>query len=465
MSGLNRELVLDGLAYADRWLAYRQEAREMPGLVVAVQLDQDLLLSKAYGSANLDGHIALTPQHIFRVASHSKMFTATAIMQLVEQGRLRLDDSLATHIPWLQSLEELAAVTVRQVLNHSAGIVRDGSDADYWQLEKPFPDGDELRRLAEDGAAVMHANETFKYSNIGFSLLGLVIEATGGLPYNAYVKRHIVDRLGLADTGPEPDGCVLDRLVSGHSARRFGRPRRTIPHIDTRAMSPATGFYSTAEDLCRFGAAQFRGNVQLLSDASKREMQQPYWKIEQAEAHYGLGFSVQTIGERRVVGHNGGFPGQSTSTMIDPVDQLVVVVLINANEANMIAAPIATAMVKIIDFALKQPGASVDASVSPREAFIGRFYNMWGPVDVVAFGNALVAVSPDADDPVQRVTELRVVDEDSLRITSTNGYGSPGEAVRYVRDASGAATAIVSGGMHAYPEEIFRERLLRPTGA
>jgi CubicO group peptidase (beta-lactamase class C family) len=459
MSGLNRELLLDGVTYADQWVAYRQAAREIPGVALAVQLDQELLFSKAYGSANLENNVELTPRHLFRVASHSKMFTATAIMQLVEQGRVRLDDPLATYIPWLVAQERLKAVTIRQVLNHAAGIIRDGSDADHWQLENPFPDGAELRRLVEDGGAVLNANETFKYSNIGYSLLGVVIEAAGGMPYNAYVKQHIVDRLGLGDTGPEPDTAAQQRLVTGYTARRFGLPRRPIPFIDTHAMSAATGFYSTAADLCRFGTAHFLGNEELLSDASKREMQHPYWKVEQAETHYGLGFAIQTIGERRVVGHGGGFPGQSTSTLIDPVDRLVVVVLINANEANASGAPIATTVVKILDFALKQTSAPAEPG-APRERYTGRFYNMWGPTDVVGLGGSLIAVSPEADDPVQHVTELRVIDEQALRITATSGYSSPGETIRYLRDAAGDTTSIVAGGLTSYPEAIFRERLL-----
>jgi CubicO group peptidase (beta-lactamase class C family) len=458
MTELNRELLRAGVAYADQWLAYRQQAREIPGIAVAVQHDQELLLSNAYGSANIEQHVPLTPHHLFRVASHSKMFTATAIMQLAEQGRLRLDDPLATYIPWLQRQERLTGVTIRQVLNHAAGIVRDGSNADHWQLDKPFPDAAELQRLVEDGGAVLDANETFKYSNVGYSLLGLVIEAAGGLPYNDYVATHIVAPLGLSETGPEPAARAQQRLVTGYTARQFGLPRRPIPYVDTHALSAATGFYSTAEDLCRFGAAHFLGEHRLLTDASKREMQQPYWKVEQAETHYGLGFAIQTIGERKVVGHGGGFPGQSTNTLIDPVDRLVVSVLINVNEANANAAPLAIGVMKILDFAQKQARLS-EAPAWPYETFTGRFFNTWGVTDIVAFGNALVDIGPDADDPVQRVTELRVIDANTLKITSTNGYGSPGETIRYLRDPSGTPTAIVAGGLTMYPEQAYRNRL------
>src|SRR5262249_40257578 len=159
---------------------------------------------------------------IFRIASHSKTFTATAIMQLVEQQRLRLDDRLQQHVPWLAS-----EATVRQTLNHASGITRDGSDAEFWAVEQAFPNREELRAIATSAAAgVLDPNTSFKYSNIGFGLLGLAIEAVTGLTYNDYVRENIVTRLRLASTGPEVTPALAERLVTGYTRARLGVPRR-----------------------------------------------------------------------------------------------------------------------------------------------------------------------------------------------------------------------------------------------
>lgn len=455
MSQIDPTLLRDGVAYADRWLAYQQERRDIPGLVVAIRHDDRLLLSRGYGLADLERGIPITPRHIFRVASHSKTFTATAIMRLVDQQALRLDDRLAAYIPWLGQHDGLAQVTIRQALNHTSGLIRDGADADYWQLSAAFPDGDALRRLVEQGGAVLAPNETFKYSNIGYALLGLVVEAASGLPYNAYVRRHIVEPLGLPDTGPETDAQAQERLVTGYSARRPGLPRRPIPDVATHALSPATGFYSTAEDLCRYAAAHFMGDLTLLSDAAKREMQQPYWAIEQADEHYGLGFAVVEIGARRLIGHGGGFPGHATRTLIDPADRLVVTVLTNETAAP--AAALARTVVTILDYAL-QPHTETAASSVPPERFTGRFVNLWGVTDVAAFGDRLVVISPEGDDPLKFPTRATIEDEETLRIVKTNGYGAPGEPVRYVRDDERRVVRVVMGGMSHYPQEIYRER-------
>src|SRR5215471_6619600 len=383
MTGLDRAALLEAAAYVDRWIAFRREQRDLPGLVVAIRHADELVWCKGYGCAQLDPPVAMTAEHVFRVASHSKMFTATAIMQLVERGQLRLDDRAAAYLNWLNS-----DVSLRQLLNHAGGVIRDGLDADFWRVEQPFPDVATLRALAPD-ASILPPNTTFKYSNIGFGVLGQVVQVVSGAPYNEHVREHIVNRLGLASTGPELVNDVLDRCVTGYTGKVLGVPRRGVPTIDTRALSPATGFYSTAEDLCRFASAHWPGDETLLTDASKREMRHAAWTVEQSEERYGLGFIAERIGERDTVGHSGGFPGQSTRTLFDPVDQLVVVVLSNTSAEEGRAGPMATQIVRFIDFAQRHPGGSSDDLAR----YTGRFANIGGAVDIVTFGGKLFGLA------------------------------------------------------------------------
>ncbi len=451
-----RDLLLQGAEYADQWVAYRRELRDIPGITVAIRYRDDLLLSCGYGLANIEQQVPMTPQHIFRVASHSKTFTATAILQLWEQGKLRLDDGLGQFIPWLAS-QPIGKVTVRQVLNHSGGIIRDGLDADHWQLDKPFPDEAELRHIVEHGGVVLDANERFKYSNVGYSLLGLVIEQLSGTSYHDYVRHNIVERLGLADSGPETDAAVRERMATGYTAPRLGVARMPIPDISTGSMAAATGFYSTADDLSRYALAHCRGNNVLLTDAAKREMQQPYWAVEDADQHYGLGLSVTDIGDRRVVGHGGGFPGHATATMVDPKEGLAVIVLTNQTRGP--AGAIATCIVKILNFALTSTTQADEHAGSALASFTGRYMNMWGVTDIVRFGEALVELDPDADDPVLHPARLTIEDGDTLRIATAGGYASPGEQIRYVRDSAGSITRIIDGGVSYYPPEDYRRRV------
>ncbi|MBV9581273.1 MAG: beta-lactamase family protein [Chloroflexi bacterium] len=448
MPGLDRAALLEAATYVDRWTAFHREQRDLPGLVVAIRYADELVLSQGYGWARLEPGLAMAPDHIFRVASHSKMFTATAIMQLVEQGKVRLDDRADAYVNWLDS-----DVTLRQLLNHAGGLIRDGLEADFWRVEQPFPDVDALRALGPD-ASVLPPNTTFKYSNIGYGVLGHVIEAASGTPYNQYVQEHIVQRLGLTSTGPELVPAVLERCVTGYTGKILGVPRRGVPGIDTRALSAATGFYSTAEDLCRFAAAHWWGDETLLLDASKREMQHAAWTVEQSDQRYGLGFIAERIGERDTVGHSGGFPGQSTRTLFDPAERLVVVVLSNTSSQDGRAGPLAAQIVRFIDFAQRWPGGS-SADLT---RYTGRFANVGGVLDVVAFGGKLFGLDPTDDNPTKLTAEFEVVDADRLRITRCSGFDAPGEFLRYERDATGTPQRVICGGVSLYPESIFRER-------
>src|SRR3954454_11465847 len=230
----------DSADYADRWLAFRQQWLHVPGVQAAVWVDGDLVLSTAHGRADLAADVVLTRSHLFRVASHSKTFTATAIVQLAEAGRLRLDDRLDQHLAWTADTG-VGDRTLAHLLGHAGGVVRDGRDADHWQLMRPFPDDHGLRVLTID-AAVCGADERFKYSNIGFGLLGAVVAAVTGRSYREYIAEAVVAPLELVDTAPD---LVVERLADyarGYTARSYAERRIPIELVDTGALDAATGF-------------------------------------------------------------------------------------------------------------------------------------------------------------------------------------------------------------------------------
>ncbi len=451
MTGLASPAVLDACRYFDTWLEFRRRHERVPGVQAAVLFGDDVILSTAHGVADVESGAALTQGHLFRIASHSKTFTATAILQLVERGAVRLDDTVGQ---WITALADtaIASVTLRELLSHAGGVVRDGHDGNFWQLHRPFPDVDGLLDMARDDAAILQRNERFKYSNVGYSLLGLVIEAASGGSYADWIEQHIVAPLGLADTGPEYDPDRAADYAAGHSSLAYGDERLVIEHVDTHAMAAATGFYSTASDVVRYGAAHFLGDDRLVSDDSKRMMQRVEWEVEgTGGSSYGLGFAVSTIGSRRVIGHGGGYPGHITRTFVDPVARLAVSVLTNAIDGP--ALGMATAAIRLIDLAAGAPaGGGADLS-----RFEGRFATLWGVFDVVALGGRLFQISPTEPDPAVAPTRLEVVDESTLRIAETNGYGSMGERLVYDRADDGTIRAVRSGsGILAAPLDRYR---------
>jgi D-alanyl-D-alanine carboxypeptidase len=457
---MNKRALDHSLEFIDSWLRLRYGQEEIPGYVVAIAHKGKVLLNAAYGYADLATQTKITPQHIFRIASHSKTFTATALMQLVEQDRIRLEDYVVKYLPWLNHHTDLRweKVTVRQLMSHGAGVIRDGLNADYWQLDRPFPSEQQLKKEVLEAELVADNNTKLKYSNFGYSLLGLVIEAVTGQPYNNYVTEHIVKPLGLKDTGPDFTPSINTRLVTGYTRRDVNKTRVPIAQIDTRAMAAATGFYSTAEDLCTYLTAQFVGSGQLLSDELKKEMQRVHWHVKQrpsndTQADYGLGIEVMFVDKHRTIGHGGGFPGQITKSMADPRDELVVVVLTNCIDGP--ASSIAKSIYKIIDYYQNNTPTTKPKHVMAR--LEGCYMNLWTMINIVVTGDKVIAISPDTWEPLTDSEELEYVDDTTLKVIDTNSFASEGELVHFTIK-NGKVESVNYNGATMWPEDVWLKK-------
>ena len=463
---MKREDLMKAIAYAKWWLRERYEEETVPGFVVAVSHQGELLMNEAYGYADLERKIPMTTGHVFRIASHSKTFTASAVMLLQEDGRLRIDDAAASYVPWLGSHadERWRQVTLRQLLSHGGGVIRDGLDSDYWGLERPFPDPERfVREICETGLILEH-NTKMKYSNYGYSLLGLVVENVSGQPYNEFVLDRIIRPLGLWHTFPEyrPDRNEprAEDLVTGYS-RKVGATRLPIAAIDTGAMSAATGFCSTSEDLCKYFAAQMVGSGQLLSDESKKEMQRAQWPVvipgQPRETEYGLGFFLHRDGERQTFGHSGGFPGCITDTMADGNEGFVVTALTNAIDGP--AVPIVNGVYKILRYFEKESSANPEHDWSTLE---GAYDNLWNTVYIVQPGDALVTVNSSGWDPLALVEKMAWVERDTFKIVETSSGSSEGELVHFhVED--GRVSRVSHTGSSMWPWQVWRQRVASRT--
>jgi D-alanyl-D-alanine carboxypeptidase len=463
------ETIRAAAGYLRSWVEFQAAHRRVPGVQVAIRSEDELVLSAAAGVADAGTGAPLTTGHLFRIASHSKTFTATAVLQLVEAGRMRLDDPIADHVPELAG-SPIAPVTVRELLGHQSGVVRDGGHADFWSMEEPFPDRDEVLAELLRAGRVLARNEHFKYSNMGYALVGMAIESVTGTSYADHLRTAVLEPLRLRNTGAEYEPARASEYASGHTGLLLGEASRvSLGHVDTRAMAAATGFYSTADDLTEYGAAHFLGDERLLSDDAKRIMQ----RLESVVtaygtevARYGVGMGLWTVGDRKLVGHSGGYPGHITLTLIDPVGKLVVSVLTNAIDGP--AEELAVGLVKLIDVAL-EPRATMPPpppDAPPLASFTGRFASLWGVDDIAEMGGRLALVRPTAVDPLPTVQELEVVDATTLRVAAEPGFGAPGELVPLERDASGRVVSLRLGGVTSRPvDDFLRRRTGRPVRA
>ena len=455
---LTTDSVRSAAAYAESWLEFRQRYQRIPGVQAAVLHAGEIVSSVAFGHADVEQHVPLTVDHVFRIASHSKTFTATAVFQLVEAGRLRLDDRIGAHLDWLEPVAPgIAGRTVRELLGHGSGVIRDGRAADYWALMTPFPDTAAFRALVAADADVLEPNVKFKYSNVGYTLLGMVVEAAAGASYHEVVKAQIIDRLGLSATATDLPAERRGRLATGYSALSYATDRHPIDDVEAGAMAAATGCTSTAADLCRYAGAHVLGDDRLLTDASKRLMQRDEWTVDGPADRYGLGLGVTTVGDRRLLGHGGGYPGHSTRTLFDPEAGLAVSVLTNAIDGA--AGGLVDAVFGLIDLAAAPDGHGPTHAAADVERFCGRYANLWGVLDIACLGGRLYGIDPSGASPAEHPTRLAVDGPDTLLITEAVGHGWPGERAVFDFAPDGAVRSVRVGGVTTYPIADYSARL------
>ncbi len=447
------------LDYIPRWIDHQMQLTGQPGVVLAVARKGKLVLETAFGDADSIEGVALTPRHRFRVASHSKTFTSAGILKLREQGRLKLDDAAGRYVGGLHPA--VATSTISQLLSHSAGIIRDGTDAGQWQDRRPFLDEPQLR-AALAVAPVIDANTRFKYSNHGFGLLGLVIEAIAGEPYGAWIKRAIVEPAGLDDTEPDMPLPRRALMARGHSGKLPVGRRVIVPGDNpTNALAPATGFVSTAGDLARFFAALDPAAAgSLLSRASRREMTRRQWRNPNAalERYYGLGIMSGTTADWDWFGHAGGFQGFITRTVTLPECSLTLSVLTNSADGPALAL-LEGALYILRRF--QRHGAPAGRL----RDWNARWWSLWGATDLVPMGDKVVIADPALGNPFMDAGEITLAGRDSGRISLSHGYASYGEDVRRVRGARGKVAGLWLGGAKLLPEARLAAEMERRYGA
>jgi D-alanyl-D-alanine carboxypeptidase len=427
------------------WMEGQIAYRGLPGIAVGVVSDQELVWATGFGFADIKGKLPMTPATKFRMASHSKLFTAVAIMQLREQGKLRLDDPVSKYLPWFKGKpagDDDGPITIEQLLSHSSGLQREAGD--HWTSFE-FPTSDELRHLFAERQAAFAPSVRWKYSNLAYSVAGMVVEQVSGERWADYVDRNIFQPLGMRASSVDKN---VQGLTVPYGRRMPDGTREVLPFVDARGMAAATGITSNVEDMAKFVSAQFRsgprGGAQIVSTGSLREMHRVRSVEENWTSGTGLGFDISRIKDRTYVGHGGGYPGNTTETLIQLDDRVGVIVLSNTNDSN--PADIARQLMATVGQAVAKASAPKAAEVAwdPTWArFAGLYRGRGGDSQVVLLNQKLVIITPNGTNLDNPVT-LEPLGGGRFRYVARTGGGVVGEVVRFVEEA-GRPTRMYTG--------------------
>ncbi|MGG2101371.1 serine hydrolase domain-containing protein [Stenotrophomonas sp. NRRL B-14846] len=282
----------------------------------------EVLLDWRGGEADREGGVPVDADTRFRLASSNKMFTSVGILQLVQAGRLGLDDTIGRHLPDYPNKAVAGAVTVRQLLTHTSGLGDFfGDDFDQYSASLKTLD-DYVQRFAKDPPQFTPGSQD-SYSNYGFIVLGRIIEAVSGQSYYAYVEEHILRPAGMAGTGFEPETVTVPQRAVAYT-KQDGQWMRETKSLPWRGMS-AGGGYSTVGDMMKFAEALQGGK--LVSPA----LLQLATTAQNHKGWYGYGFVVQGEGREHQYGHEGGAPGSNSAIVVLPAQGYVIVGLANVD--------------------------------------------------------------------------------------------------------------------------------------
>ncbi|MBL8270222.1 serine hydrolase domain-containing protein [Steroidobacter sp.] len=336
----------------------------IPGLALAVIQDGVLVRAQGYGYANLEHRVPVHPDTIFQTGSLGKMFTAVAVMLMVEDGKLNLDESIRRYLP--EAPASWKNITPRHILTHTSGLSRS-----YYSYAKLAPGDFDLRQDYSEAELLQFlyrtkldfpAGQKFSYSNTGYALLGLLVKRVGGVAYADVLKQRVFRPLGMTTAGPIDDRGIVPNRAAGYDVREDG----TILNQEwVAATANGTGdgtLYLTVLDWAKWDAAVRARKI--LQPQSWEQIFAPARLNSGKTYPYGFGWNLANVGGQKVHMHGGQWQGFVTHYVRYEGQGLSVVVLTNSRSGN--AGGVAKAVAQIVDPKLAPPSASPIEDRNPR---------------------------------------------------------------------------------------------------
>ena len=291
--------------------------------VTLVASEGEIILLKGYGLANVAEQEEMSVNHQFHIASVSKSFVAVSILQLVEAGKITLDQTIDKYFPDMLNADR---ITIHQLLTHTSGLYSGDDLTNYSKLTTV----DEIIAPAFKASNLYYEEPgTYSiYSNLGYDVLGAIIEQVSGQPYEEYLQEHILDPVGMTYSGLNTSGELLEALATAYNGNIAEGDEAAVLHPSFGYSSG--GLHSTAMDLYKYDRAL--QNNTLISQESYDLMTQEYTKI--GNKPYGYGWYVNA-GVENTVSHTGNLIGWHSMLLRHQEDKVTVILLTNHDESDM----------------------------------------------------------------------------------------------------------------------------------
>lgn len=284
---------------------------------------------EAKGLSDIEKNIPVDINSVYRIASVSKTITAVAIMQLVEKGKLKLNDSAKKFLPEFANAKY--DFTIMQLLNHTSGV-RSYKKGEF-DSNIHYKDFSELLKFIAKDTLQFKPGSDYLYSTLAYNLLGAIIERVAKVSFSTYVKDHIFMPAGMGNTYPDLQSVLVKNRAKGYDIKK-NKSFINAPLVDLSIKIPGGGFISTTSDLLKFGIALLNGK--LIKKSTLQLMIQPTKLSSGKISNYGLGIASEKDKAGNVYFHHlGGGTGFSSHLVIFPKEELVSVHLINIKTSEI----------------------------------------------------------------------------------------------------------------------------------
>jgi CubicO group peptidase (beta-lactamase class C family) len=311
----------------DQYVRSEMNARRIPGLALLVARDGKIVKARGYGFANLEHKVPVKPETVFQSGSMGKQFTATAVMMLVDEGKVGLDDKISKYFK--ETPESWKDVTLRQLLSHTAGFTDYPRDFNF---REDYTE-DQLLKKATTIPLAFTPGEKWQYSNMGYVTLGILIGKVTGTFYGDFLRERIFRPLGMSATRIINEADIIPNRAAGYRLVKGDVKNQewVSPTMNTTADG---SLYFTILDLAKWDAALYtekllkRSSLQLIWTPVKQNDGKPN------RANYGFGWRIGDIRGRRIIEHGGAWQGFTSNISRYVDDKLTIVVLANLAGAN-----------------------------------------------------------------------------------------------------------------------------------
>ena len=380
-------------------------------------------------------------ENTFSICSISKLFTAVAIMQLVEDGKINLDDPIQKVLPWFDinnDFKDAPELTIKSILSHSSGLPRE-SNHPYWSWpDFPFPTKQDVIEELKNQEMLYPPSKYYQYSNLGLSLLGFIVEEVTQTNFDDYVNQNILIPLSMNNTKTYMSSEDYGKnLTLGCSSLNRNNEREKVNFFNADGIAAAAGFTSNVEDLAKFARWQIdlikSLEKKILSPQTLKLMHEIHWDDELTSVTRGLGFGVYNFNGDNWVGHGGSCPGYRSQLYINTNKELAYSVMINSSGTSP------TKYIAGIHEILSNVTLKKGEEINRFEEFEGKYISQpWvSETYVQSWGDNLALVSLPSDDPY--ISLYKHIEGDIFKKVLNNN--ELGQELKIIRDDNNKVVA------------------------